>query len=255
MSVINVDGVFAPLNKQEVELIKALHRANPDTKLNLRCISQDATFLRILFKFAQQFDYLSVNDETEAPIYELKTDITFDLDNFHLYYGKNLLLNDPIKMQELLAKKISKKRYEHSLRVAQLASSLASKHHYPEYKAWLAGLLHDVCKEFSDDAANEYLKYYDPEKVSAHKAIKHSYVGKYYLKQALNFYDCDILEAIYHHTDGESNKVLSKIIYIADKREAGRNIEDNIVDCAFRDLSKAFKDLKKDVGEYIARNK
>ena len=82
--------------------------------------------------------------------------------------------------------------------------------------------------------------------------ILHSYSAKYFIKEKLNYYDDEVLEAIYHHTDGLSNGKLSKILYIADKREPLRGLDPHILNLAYTDLNKAFIELKEDVKEYLA---
>ena len=47
----------------------------------------------------------------------------------------------------VLKKKLSKNRYIHSVNVANQAKELAEKYDEDCEKAYLAGLLHDICKE------------------------------------------------------------------------------------------------------------
>ena len=56
--------------------------------------------------------------------------------------------------------------------------------------------------------------------------------------------DRELLEAIYNHTICNSELSLSKIIYIADKREARRNIKDDVVEIALKDLDAGYKHCK-----------
>ena len=51
----------------------------------------------------------------------------------------------------------------------------------------------------------------------------------------------EILNAIYNHTIIDSRDKLSLILYLADKREPLRNINDDILDIAKIDLKKAYK--------------
>ena len=52
------------------------------------------------------------------------------------------------ELTDILSIRLSKKRFQHSLNVADEAEKLAEKYDYysPE-KAYLTGLLHDICKE------------------------------------------------------------------------------------------------------------
>ena len=52
-----------------------------------------------------------------------------------------------MEYKAIVKNKLSKKRYEHSVRVAETAVKLAAAHGENQHKAELAGLLHDYCKE------------------------------------------------------------------------------------------------------------
>lgn len=152
----------------------------------------------------------------------------------------------------LIKERLSEKRYKHSLGVAKLSKELASYHGVDTEKAYLAGLLHDVTKELKEEEQDAILsKHNDLDKLNIKPSIKHSYTSKYYLMDELGINDNDILDAVYNHTICKSDKPLSKIIYIADKREENRHIDDNIVETAKKDLDKAFNDLCQDVYKYI----
>ena len=252
MKMLVVKGNFAPLNRGEVAAIKDIHQRHKDALIYL-IPPQNRTFCRILEKFCQRFKYLKIGDIEGLEKIVLNHDIDFDLDNFYQFYGREDLLCDKDLMQELLKKKLSLKRFKHSLGVADTAATLAKVYHYPVAKAYLAGLLHDVVKEEDIAYLDAYLKAYDPEKLDAPMAVKHSYVAKYYLQEHLNLYDADILNAIYHHTDGTSAAILAQIIYLADKREPGRGIDDDILPLAFNDLGAAFNKLKMNIKEYLSK--
>ena len=110
----------------------------------------------------------------------------------------------------------------------------------------------DKNKSLSKEEHLDYLRYYDQDKMECPEPILHSYSAKYFIKEKLNYYDDEVLEAIYHHTDGLSNGKLSKILYIADKREPLRGLDPHILNLAYTDLNKAFIELKEDVKEYLA---
>lgn len=162
-------------------------------------------------------------------------------DDFHLLDSKQraFLINDIDVLTDLVKSNMQEKRFKHSLGVAKLAKELAYYHNIDPSKAYLAGLLHDVAKELPIEEQNAYLKYYDIDKLNEPDKVKHSHVAKYYLKDKLNFHDKDILNAIYNHTQIKSNDKLSMIVYIADKRDETRNIDDEVVDVAKKDLKKA----------------
>ncbi len=163
------------------------------------------------------------------------------IDDFHLLNSKQrrYLLNDDEVLIDLVKSNMSKKRFLHSLAVARLAKELALYHHVDSHKAYIAGLLHDIAKEIPLEEQDAYLRYYDPIRLNEAEKIKHSHVAKYYLKDKLNFNDKDILNAIYNHTVLRSRDKLSMILYIADKRDETRNINDEVIEVAKKDLKKA----------------
>lgn len=185
------------------------------------------------------------------------SEITFD--NFYSLDSKTrkAYINDVEIIKQMIKHNVSNHRYEHSLSVANVCRQLATIHKVDPDKAYMAGLLHDCCK-FPDSNSNgileEYLKYYDPNKLNGIYGAYHSWVAKYYLKEKLNFHDSEILNAIYNHTICESRDKLSIILYIADKREPLRNIDDDILDIARRDLFEAFYKLRWDVKKYLEEN-
>ena len=162
-------------------------------------------------------------------------------DDFHLLSSaqRRFILNDEEVLIDLIKTNLSDRRFKHSIKVGELARELAKYHHVDPHKAYIAGILHDCAKELSLEEQNEYLKYYDLEKLAEPDKIKHSHVAKYYLKDKLHINDKDILNAIYNHTVLKSKDKLSMILYIADKRDETRGINDEVVEVAKKDLKRA----------------
>lgn len=178
-------------------------------------------------------------------------DINFD---DYMSYDSKLrkkIINDPELLKIMIKKNLKPSRYDHSISVGETARMLAKIHHVDENKAYIAGILHDCTKYLTNEEHDEYLRYYDSDKLDCPESIKHSFSAKYYLKEKLNFHDSDILNAIYNHTICNSRDKLSLIIYIADKREPLRNIDDNILEIAKKDLYKAYELLNIDVEKYL----
>ena len=178
-------------------------------------------------------------------------DVTFDSFMSLPHKMRKQILNDPDAIKILIRKNLKKKRYDHSLSVADMARDLARCHHVDENKAYIAGLLHDCTKYLSNEQHDSYLRYFDPEKTAYPESAKHSFSAKYYLKEKLNYHDRDILNAIYNHTIWRSRDRLSIILYIADKREPLRGIDDGIAELAKKDLYGAFAKLSWDVEKYL----
>lgn len=164
------------------------------------------------------------------------------------------ILNNYDLLKELVKQNISEHRYKHSLSVADVSMMLAKLYNIDQNKAYLAGLLHDVCKFPDSDTSGlleKYLEKYEPSKLNGIYGAYHSWVAYYYLKEKLNYQDEEVLNAIYNHTILDSNDTLSLILYIADKREPLRNIDDDVLELAKKDLNKAYNKLKELVKRYV----
>lgn len=139
-----------------------------------------------------------------------------------IYYNKykDVIYVNINKIDTYLKENLSKKRYEHSLLVAKEAKSLAKIYHVDEEKAYLAGLIHDIAKELSEEENNYWIKkgnLADDLKKENYKKIRHADIGALIAKEKYNL-DNDICNAIKYHTIGNKNMdTLAKIIYIADK--------------------------------------
>jgi|GEM_PF-1592187 len=235
-----------PLSYQNLAYLKQLHKQEAAYFL---MNSNESFSKELLEKVFKNIPYVYVVNDLELGT-ELKLELEeVTLENlshfpypFREYYFNNFLL-----LQELVKPYINEKRFKHSISVAESAIALAKSCAYDELKAMQAAILHDVLKDKDEAYHNEWFKYFDQEKIEVPEPIKHGYSATYFLRYQCGFRDKEVLNAIYHHTDGESKTKLAQIIYIADKREPLRKIEDEILELAFKDLNKAFVLLKERV--------
>lgn len=143
-----------------------------------------------------------------------------------------------------LEKGLSQHRFEHSLLVANEAKKLASYYHFDEEKAYIAGLVHDIAKELSDEENRQRIeKYHLPSNLlnPEFDLIIHADIGAEMAKEKYQL-DDEICNAIKYHTIGNVNMSdFDKIIFIADK--IGRknlNAElENIKKLAYQNLDMA----------------
>lgn len=123
-------------------------------------------------------------------------------------------------IKEELKKHLSPYRYDHSLRVAETAKSLAKHYHIDEPKAYITGLLHDIAKELSEEENQYWIEKYHLNKnlnEEKNRKIKHADIGAVIAKEKYHL-DENCCNAIKYHTIGNKNmNTLAKIIYIADK--------------------------------------
>jgi predicted HD superfamily hydrolase involved in NAD metabolism len=121
-------------------------------------------------------------------------------------------------------------RAKHSLGVAATCVHLAHAHHLDEKEAWKAGMLHDITKAFSKEEGQKIIARWKPEWLDIAPPVWHSFTAVIWMKQEMKWYDQKILHAIEHHTLGDGNTDLDRILYIADKIEPGRGYDTTVED-------------------------
>lgn len=115
---------------------------------------------------------------------------------------------------------MSEYRYNHCLNVSKEAVKLAKIYGANVDDACVAGLLHDITKEFEQDEQLQIISesgiILDNIQVNAPK-LWHSISGSAYIKNKLSIDNEDILNAVRYHTTGRAGmSLLEKIIFIAD---------------------------------------
>ena len=117
---------------------------------------------------------------------------------------------------------LSEKRYIHSIGTAECARDLAIKFGLDSEKAYMAGLLHDCAKCFSNEKLLEIINNnLNVQKIELmnYKTL-HAPVSAYIAKNNFGVEDNEILSAIRWHTLGKIDMTdFEKIIFLADKIE------------------------------------
>ena len=121
---------------------------------------------------------------------------------------------------------VKKSRYEHSVRVAETCARMCRQYGLDSRKVYLAGIGHDMCKDFSDEELIE-LATHDGKEISAFErkkpALLHGRAAAVMLCEHFKVCDPDILEAVANHTSGMLGMCdLTKCLFLADKIEPGR---------------------------------
>lgn len=121
-----------------------------------------------------------------------------------------------------LKENLSEERYRHSLGTAQCAKELAENYNIETEKAYVAGLLHDCAKCFTNEKLKEIIDTnLEVEKCEMlnYKTL-HAPVSAYTAKEDFGVTDEEIISAIRWHTLGKVDmSVFEKIIFLADKIE------------------------------------
>lgn len=169
----------------------------------------------------------------------------------------------PWKIQDIgkdLKKTLNKKRYAHTLGVANTAACLAMCHGGDVNKAYLAGLLHDNAKCLSN---KKKLSICEKAGLSVSQIeadnpeLLHAKVGSYLAMTEYHINDIDILNAICYHTTGRPDmSLLEKIVFIADYIEPNRNPIpglDTVRSMAFQDLEHTLLLILESTLKYIKK--
>lgn len=141
--------------------------------------------------------------------------------------------------------RLSDRRYYHTQCVAKAARDLAPRFGADPNRAELAGFLHDIFKEESDDVLLKTLGASDiigDKDLAKKHALWHAFAAAEYAAQVLGL-DQEICDAIRYHTSGrEEMTPLDKTLFLADYISEDRKY----VDCV-----KVRKTAEQDVSEAL----
>lgn len=142
---------------------------------------------------------------------------------------------------EILRRRLTPYRLEHSLNVAKEARRLARRYGADERQAYTAGLLHDILKDASPETQLQMAKDFgillDAVEQDAPN-LWHARIGAGFLEHILGVRDRDLLNAVRYHTTARAGmSLLEKIVYIADFTAEGRTYPDVDVMRRLSDLS------------------
>ncbi|WP_342190138.1 nicotinate-nucleotide adenylyltransferase [Spiroplasma endosymbiont of Dilophus febrilis] len=210
---------------------------------------------KVIFVIAQRAEYLlnekilqSYNKVILQPLFanisstKIRQGMITTIDSKVLAYINDNLLY----IADRLLLHMDKTRYLHCLNVGTMAKQLANHYQVNCLKAEIAGVYHDITKQWEDAQHQQYLQQYLPQFLSEPVPTWHSKTGALYLEHHLGFNDKEILLAISNHTTAAvTMSNLDKIIFIADKISFKRNYPhiDNLRKLAFTNLDEAFKKI------------
>ncbi|MCQ2449968.1 MAG: bis(5'-nucleosyl)-tetraphosphatase (symmetrical) YqeK [Clostridia bacterium] len=143
---------------------------------------------------------------------------------------QNVTVPEYAEYKEILKGRLSPKRFEHSLCVADEALRLAVKYGGDVQKAYLAGLLHDITK---NTVESEHFKLFNTfgaelsEIEQTSEKLWHAISGALYIRYLLNIDDAELIDAVRYHTTAKAEmSLLAKILYLADFTSADRDYDD-----------------------------
>lgn len=113
---------------------------------------------------------------------------------------------------------VTETRFQHILRVANYAESLAKTHGHPHpKKAYLAGLCHDITKQKKSEVHFKLFQEYSLDLNDIPSQALHAFSAPLWLEKEYGFSDPEIAKAISSHTLGNTSpSLLDQILYAAD---------------------------------------
>ncbi len=160
---------------------------------------------------------------------------------------------------EEIKKRLSGRRYRHTLGVAFTSASLAMRYAYDPDIAFTAGLFHDIAKEFSKEKT---LRLCEENAIPISQVEKrntvllHGKLGAFVAKTEFSVTNKEILDAIRCHTTGKPEmNLLEKILFTADYIEPlrdrrGSNL-DTIRQLSFMDLDAAIVMITEETIQFL----
>ncbi|MBR0137625.1 MAG: nicotinate (nicotinamide) nucleotide adenylyltransferase [Erysipelotrichaceae bacterium] len=146
-------------------------------------------------------------------------------------------------------------RWIHVESVADLAREIAKTNGIDPDNAYKAGLFHDCTKRFDDLQQQFYMDLYaTEEEKKLNKAIWHQVTGAVYMKKVYRLEDKEIFNAIRHHTTGDLNQKLSRLIYVCDKLDPSRGYDSSeTIELCRRDLDLGYAAVVKQQHDYLVK--
>ena len=158
------------------------------------------------------------------------------------------------KIKEKLSKKLSVKRFDHTIGVSYTAAAMAMRYGLNVDRAAMSGLLHD-CAKYMDDDTKITLCRECSETELRNGYLLHAKLGAYLSKEKYGIEDEEICSAVRYHTTGKpAMSVLEAIVFTADYIEPGRKVLPNfklIRSMAFVDLDEAVYLILKNTLSYL----
>lgn len=132
--------------------------------------------------------------------------------------------------EQLIKQRLSKKRFHHSMNVAQACYELAERFGGDKKRCYLAGILHDIMKEEQRELLKSMTENSgmnpDPAEIEC-PALWHAVAGAEYIQNTLKITDKEIISAVRFHTIGCAEMtLLEKIVYLGDMISEDRSYKD-----------------------------
>lgn len=260
-----VFGSFDPFSTAELDRCKTLLKEKGYSQLWV-CLKGSESFrqryaiarmicdpYRKIKVLKRPFESFTVRDRLDVVELEMKKELCQIWSQMPAKVRSYIMANY-LYQQELSRKDLSKKRFEHVLRVAELSRDIAIANRLDGNKAYAIGLFHDAAKEMDPNLLERYMDIYHPDKKGINVHLWHQYVGAICLSRYFKVRDREFLKAVRHHATGDDSAALSMVIYCSDKLDPGRGYDSSgTVELCRQDICSGFKETKRQQDEYLRK--
>ena len=218
------DVTFDSLDKTIQDIILKFNHIM--TRYNTGIITLDSEISDISSSFIRNNPLKECKGMMPAKVYAYISQNKLYLDcNKNISWSVSEIKND-------LKKVLNEHRYTHTLGVADTAKKMAEVFGVNPNMAYLAGVLHDCAKYYSND---ELIRTCAKNNISISKYeqkapyLLHGKVGAYVAETKYHIEDVEILNAVKWHTTGKADMTkLEQIIFCADYIEPNRTVQPNL---------------------------
>lgn len=131
---------------------------------------------------------------------------------------------------EIIRGRLTPRRFEHSLAVANQAKRLALLYDVDPEKAYTAGILHDIMKDAGPRAQLQILGDFGIILDNVEKNLPgcwHAIAGAVFIEHILGIKDRDLINSVRYHTTARAGmSLLESVVYLADFTSADRDYPD-----------------------------
>ena len=136
-------------------------------------------------------------------------------------------VDDALRARELIKMRVLETAPAFAREIAQ---ELAKRYGEDEQKAYIAGILHDICKNMQPEEQLQWMKKSAiilDENLLEQPPVWHGFAGAEYIRQQLGIEDEDIINAVRYHTVARAGMSrLEQIVYLADLTSSERDYPD-----------------------------
>ena len=163
------------------------------------------------------------------------------------------ITNHGLYLENIIEPTMSKKRFIHTVSMAKVASEIANENQLNGQDAYIAGMFHDIAKEYSVEKNSKIMQEHFLNHMSEAKAIWHQYTSSYVANHKYFIESNEILDAIKYHTTAKIGmSKLGMCIFVADKYDPSREYDSSQqIELCKKDIELGFRQCLQDNFEYF----